>query len=85
MRLPKYSSIRTPATLAVSWLNFEPKVSKFPAVSANVADTAHATIGSFSFFIMKILECELKILLCFQKDCDIMSPLKRKGNEYGYK
>ena len=50
MRLPKYSSVRTPADLAVSWLNFEPKVLKFPAVSANVADTAHTTIGSlFSF------------------------------------
>ena len=50
MRLPKYSSIRMPADLAVSWLNFEPKVSKFPAVSANVADTAHATIGSLFLF-----------------------------------
>jgi hypothetical protein len=27
----------------------------------------------------------LKILLCFQKDYDIMSPFKRKENEYGYK
>ena len=44
------SSIRTPADLAVSWLNFEPRVSKLPAVSADVADTAHAIIGSlFSF------------------------------------
>ena len=44
------SSIRTPADLAVSWLNFEPRVSNFPAVSADVADTAHAIMGSlFSF------------------------------------
>ena len=44
------SSIRTPADLAVSWLNFEPRFSKLPAVSADVADTAHTTIGSlFSF------------------------------------
>ena len=44
------SSIRTPADLAVSWLKFEPNVSNFPAVSADVADTAHTTIGSlFSF------------------------------------
>ena len=50
MRLPKYSSIRTPAALAVSWLNFEPKVSEFPAAPANVADTAHATIGSLFLF-----------------------------------
>ena len=35
---------------AVSWLNFEPKVSKFPAVSAYEADTAHATIGSLFLF-----------------------------------
>ena len=41
--------------------------------------------GIVAFFIMKIFECELKILLCFQKDYDIMSPLKRKENEYGYK
>ena len=44
------SSIRTPADLAVSWLKFEPKVSNFPAVSANVADTAHAIIGSLFLF-----------------------------------
>ena len=50
MRLPKYSSIMTPAALAVLWLNFEPKVSKFPAVSAYEADTAHATIGSLFLF-----------------------------------
>ena len=44
------SSIRTPADLAVSWLKFEPRFSKFPAVSADVADTAHAIMGSlFSF------------------------------------
>ena len=34
----------------VSWLKFEPKISNFPAVSADVANTAHTTIGSlFSF------------------------------------
>ena len=35
---------------AVSWLKFEPKVSNFPAVSANLADTAHTTIGSLFLF-----------------------------------
>ena len=44
------NSIRTPADLAVSWLNFEPRVSKLPAVSADVADTAHAIIGSLFLF-----------------------------------
>ena len=44
------SSIRTPADLAVSWLNFEPRVSKLPAVSAISADTAHAIIGSLFLF-----------------------------------
>ena len=39
-----------PADLAVSWLNFEPWVSKLPAVSAISADTAHAIIGSLFLF-----------------------------------
>ena len=69
----------------VSWLNFEPRVSKLPAVSADVADTAHAIIGSlFSFNGCIMGYVSLIVVLGPQQNCGLMAGTVTMGSLFSF-